>query len=83
MRRWPWEFVCVGGGGGVGNVKVEPGKGGEGSAGENEGRLAMDIELDISPNVRWKSSLVFWSCFRRNEGRGSMPYCGCVGFLSL
>lgn len=35
-------------------MKVEPGKGGGGSAGENEGRLAMDIELDISPKVRWE-----------------------------
>lgn len=35
-------------------MKVEPGKGGEGSAGENEGRLPMDIELDISPKDRWE-----------------------------
>jgi hypothetical protein len=60
VRRWPWEYVCACGGGGVGKVKVEPGKDGEGSA---EGRLAMDIELDISPKVRllwlrWVSVIV-------------------------
>lgn len=70
VRRWPWEFVCVGGGGGVGNVKVEPGKGGEGSAGENEGRLTMDIELDISPNVRWEEFVSLLVLFPQRRGQG-------------
>ena len=49
VRRWPCEYDCVCGGGGVGKVKAEPGKGGEGS---DDGLLAMDIELDISPKDR-------------------------------
>ncbi len=67
VRRWPWECVCACGGGGVGKVKVEPGKDGEGSA---EGRLAMDIELDISPKVRWEEFVSLLVLHPQERGLG-------------
>lgn len=49
-------------------MKVEPGKDGEGSA---EGRLAMDIELDISPNVRWEEFVSPVVLFPQGGGLGA------------
>lgn len=50
-------------------MKVEPGKGGGGSAGENEGRLPMDIELDISPKDRWEGFVSFLVLLPRGRGQ--------------